>query len=196
MSGFFDRLLGDAASGGSFMSRLLEDVPLSAAATVPRGALLGDSVMGNAIRGALYGVAGAQRSPDFLSGFAAGLRSGARVGAQHRQRTNQIDRMQRDEEQREQARRDQMAMLPPPAGADPQLWEAHKAADPKGAAMFFLNSLGRASAVQDSQATQPPAAAAADAASADPANAQIEGADGRAGPAGGRHPPSPTASRA
>jgi hypothetical protein len=191
MSGLFDRLLGDAASGGSFMSRLLEDQPLSAAPAAPQGALLGDSVMGHAIGGALYGVAGARRSPDFLSGFAAGLRSGARVEAQHRQRTSQIDRMQRDQEQREQARLDQVAKLPPPAGVEPQLWEAYKAADPEGAVRFFLDSLRRASSLQDSPATQPPATTAADALPADAAIAEIDGADGRAAPAGGTHPTEP-----
>ena len=180
MSGLFNRLLGDAASGGSFMSRLLEDERLPAAPAAPPGALLGDSVMGNAIRGALYGVAGDRRSPDFLSGFAAGLQRGAyvRAEAQHRERTNQIDRVQRDQEQRAQARRDQLAKLPPPAGVDPQLWEAYKVADPEGAVMFFLDSLRRASAVQDSPAAQSSATATADATPADAAMAQIDGADG------------------
>jgi hypothetical protein len=134
VSGLYNWLLGDAASGGSFMSRLLEDEPLSAAPATLHGPLLGDSVMGNAIRGALYGVAGDRRSPDFLSGFAAGLRSGAyaRVEAQHRQQATQIDRVQRDKEQREQERRDQVAKLSPPPGVDLGLWEAYKAADQRG----------------------------------------------------------------
>jgi len=145
------------------MSRLLEDGPLSAAPTTPRGPLLGDSVMGNAIRGALYGVASDRRSPDFLSGFAAGLRSSAyaRVEAQHRQRANEIDQMQRDKEQREQWRRDQATSLPPPPGVDPEQWEAYKAADPEGALMFFLKSLTQMSAINDAPPAQPAAASPA-----------------------------------
>jgi hypothetical protein len=163
VSGLFDWLLGDPASGGNFMSRLLEDEPLSAAPTTLRGPLLGDSVMGNAIRGALYGVASDRRSPDFLSGFAAGLRSGAyaRVEAQHRQGTNQFDQMQRDKKQREQGRRDQATRLPPPPGVDPEQWEAYKAADPKGALMFFLKSLTQMSAINDAPPAQPAAASPA-----------------------------------
>jgi hypothetical protein len=112
--------------------------------------------MSNAIRGALYGVASARRSPDFLSGFAAGLRGGAHAGIEaQRQRTTQIDQAQRDKEQREQGRRDQITRLPPPAGVDPEQWEAYKAADPEGALMFFLNSLRPASAINDAPTAQP-----------------------------------------
>ena len=145
------------------MSRLLEDEPLSAAPTTPRGPLLGDSVMGNAIRGALYGVASDRRSPDFLSGFAAGLRSGAyaRAGGPPSQRTTQIDQTRRDKEQREQGRRNQITRLPPPPGVDPYQWEPYKAADPEGALMFFLNSLRQVSASNDAPPAQPAAASPA-----------------------------------
>jgi hypothetical protein len=187
VSGLFDHLLGDPASGGSFMSRLLEDEPLSAAPTTPRGPLLGDSVMGNAIRGALHGVASERCSPDFLSGFAAGLRSGAhaRVEARHRQQATQIDQVQRDKEQGEQGPLSQVAKLPPPPGVDPDQWEAYKAADPEGALMLFLKSLGQETAINDAlpqqrAATCPPVRAAG-AAPAPAAPAMIDGRDDAVG---------------
>ena len=189
MSGLFDWLLGDARSGGCFMSRLLEDEPVSAAPIAPPGPLLGDSVMGNAIRGALHGVAGDRRSPDFLSGFAAGLRSGAYVG--DRRERHQPDQFR---EQGEQWRRDQAAMLPPPTGVDPEKWEAFKAVDPEGAIMFFMNSLRPAPGVQDSAGpaeagpgVQPFAATASGTTPAGFTIAPIDGADDCPAPASGMH---------
>jgi hypothetical protein len=189
MSGLFDWLLGDARSGGCFMSRLLEDEPVSAAPIAPPGPLLGDSVMGNAIRGALHGVAGDRRSPDFLSGFEAGLRSGVYAG--DRRERHQPDQFR---EQGEQWRRDQAAMLPPPTGVDPEKWEAFKAVDPEGAIMFFMNSLRPAPGVQDSAGpaeagpgVQPFAATASGTTPAGFTIAPIDGTDDCPAPASGMH---------
>jgi hypothetical protein len=187
MSGLFDWLLGDAGSGWRFMSRLLEDEPFSTAPIAPPGPLLGDSVMGNAIRGALHGVTGDRHSPDFLSGFEAGLRSGALARDRHHQR--QADQIR---ERREQWRRDQAAALPPPAGVAPEQWEAYKAADPEGAIMFFVNSLRPAPSVQDPAGpaeaglgVQPSASTVSDRTPAGATMAPIDGADDFPAPASG-----------
>jgi hypothetical protein len=117
------------------------------------------------------------------------LRSGAYAGdGRERHQTDQF------RERREQWRRNQAAMLPPPTGVDPEQWEAYKAVDPEGAIMFFVNSLRPAPGVHDpagpaeaGPGVQPTAATAADTTPAAATIAPIDGADDCPAPVRGMH---------